>query len=161
MIDRPDRRARCGRLSALVLVSASLTVLGCKKAPDGPAPVVWDKEACGYCKMHVGDRAFAAQLQLEGGQVLNFDDPGCLFKYLHEKKPRVHATYFRHHQKDAWLAASEAGFVAVKASPMGFNVGAVEKGAAGAFPVAEAQQRVTGGKSPSTGAPPATGHGTH
>ena len=78
--------------------------------PEGAVPVVWDGEVCGHCKMHVGDPRFAAQLQTTAGDVLNFDDPGCLFDYLQSHEVSVHALYFRNYDEDGWLTESEAGF---------------------------------------------------
>lgn len=92
---------------------------------EGPAPVVWDGEVCGHCKMHVGDPRFAAQLQTSEGDVLNFDDPGCLFDYLQSHEGSVHALYFRNHEGDGWLSESEVGFLPVGDSPMGYGIRAV------------------------------------
>jgi copper chaperone NosL len=95
--------------------------------PDGAVPIVWDGEVCGHCKMHVGDPRFAAQLQTLEGEVINFDDPGCLFDYLHSHEASVHALYFRNYAEDGWLAESEVGFLPVEDSPMGYGIRAVPK----------------------------------
>ena len=95
--------------------------------PDGPVPVVWDSEVCGHCKMHVGDPRFAAQLQTIEGDVLSFDDPGCLFDYLDARDVSVHALYFRNHEGDGWLSIEEVGFLPVEESPMGYGIRAVPK----------------------------------
>jgi hypothetical protein len=87
--------------------------------------------------MHVGEPAFAAQLQLRDGQVLDFDDPGCLFAWweVHmahgpvgaalDDAADVHAVYFHHARADRWLSLGEVGFVAAQATPMGFGFAAV------------------------------------
>ena len=93
--------------------------------PEGPVPIVWDSEVCTECKMHVGDPRFAAQLQTDRGEVLNFDDPGCLFDYLQSHELAVHALYFRNHSGDEWLGEAEVGFVEVGDSPMGYGLAAV------------------------------------
>ncbi|MBW2380518.1 MAG: hypothetical protein JRG70_13370 [Deltaproteobacteria bacterium] len=95
--------------------------------PEGAVPVVWDGEVCGHCKMHVGDPRFAAQLQTTAGDVLNFDDPGCLFDYLQSHDVSVHALYFRNYDEDGWLTESEVGFLPVEDSPMGYGIRAVAK----------------------------------
>lgn len=116
-------------LLIIALVAAAVAFVRFNEAPlpEGPVPVVWDAEVCTNCKMHVGDPRFAAQLQTADGEILNFDDPGCLFDYLDDHDPRAHALYFRDHRSNRWLSESEAGFVAVDDSPMGYGIAAVAK----------------------------------
>lgn len=110
--------------------------------PEGPVPVVWDGEVCTYCKMHVGDPRFAAQLQTTDGEVLNFDDPGCLFDYLGSHSPSIHALYFGNHGGDGWLREEETGFIEVSDSPMGYGIAAVPRDRAGAQSIDWARARV-------------------
>ena len=120
-----------------------------QRLPSGPVDIVWDKEACAHCHMHVGEPRFAAQLQTQQGDVLNFDDPGCLLQYQQKYKRDVHAIYFRHLHEDRWLKESEVGFVSVDPTPMGYNLGAVPKGTPAALSMGEATQRVQSkGKAP-------------
>jgi hypothetical protein len=99
--------------------------------PTGPVEPVWDRTSCAWCRMHVGEPAFAAQLHTSDGDVLFFDDPGCLFELEAEQRPAVHARFFRHMRADRWLSGEEAAFVAVEQSPMGYGLGAVDGPAAG------------------------------
>ncbi len=94
---------------------------------EGAVPIVWDGEVCAHCKMHVGDPRFAAQVQTTTGDVLNFDDPGCLFDYLQSHEVSVHALYFRNYEEDGWLTESEVAFLPVEDSPMGYGIRAVPK----------------------------------
>lgn len=121
-------------LLAITLVAITVAFVRFNRAtlPEGPVPVVWDGEVCAHCKMHVGDPRFAAQLQTTAGDVLNFDDPGCLFDYLHANEAAVHALYFRNHESDGWLSGAEAGFLSVEDSPMGYGIRAVPKSTPGA-----------------------------
>ncbi|NMO14834.1 hypothetical protein HPC49_00720 [Pyxidicoccus fallax] len=114
--------------------------------PEGPVPVAWDREACAHCRMHVGEPAFAAQLQLADGRVLNFDDPGCLLRYEAEKRPAVHAAWFHHVREDRWIPGAQVAFVPVSPTPMGYGVGAVEAGAPGARAPAEVLAGMVGSR---------------
>jgi copper chaperone NosL len=113
---------------ALVAISVAFVRFNQVTLPEGAVPVVWDGEVCGHCKMHVGDPRFAAQLQTTSGDVLNFDDPGCLFDYLQSHEAPIHALYFRNYDEDGWLTESEVGFLPVEDSPMGYGIRAVSKG---------------------------------
>lgn len=130
---------------ALLLLSTGvvgLLVLRAQALPGGPRPVVWDKEACAECGMSVSDHGFAAQLQTADGQVLNFDDPGCLLIYLADKRPAVHAVYFHAMDGEEWLSQEEVAFVTTDRSPMGFELGAVRRGTPGALTFEQAREKV-------------------
>lgn len=119
-------------LAAVVLVGIAIAHLNRVPLPEGPIPIVWDREVCGHCKMHIGDPRFAAQLQAANGVVVSFDDPGCLADYLEANPLELHALYFRDHENDQWLSQSEVGFLPVEDSPMGYGIRAVDRDSAGA-----------------------------
>lgn len=133
-----------GLLLALALVAVVVAFVRYNQVtlPEGAVPVVWDGEVCGHCKMHVGDPRFAAQLQTSEGEVMNFDDPGCLFDYLQSQDVSIHALYFRNHLADAWLSESEVGFLTVEDSPMGYGIRAVPEGTPEAQGIDWAKARV-------------------
>lgn len=129
-------------LGVTVALALVIIVRFTQRLPSGPVLIVWDRETCAECHMHVGEPRFAAQLQTKDGAVWNFDDPGCLLHYLATRKPDVHAMYFRHLREDRWLSRGVVGFIAVEATPMGYNLGAVESGAPGALSFDAAQARI-------------------
>lgn len=133
-------------VAAATFAAAVLTLRFTQRLPSGPVPIVWDREACAECRMHVGEPRFAAQLQTRDGLVHNFDDPGCLLRYLSTRRPDTHALYFRHLREDRWLTREGVGFVPVDASPMGYNLGAVDAAGAGALSFEAAQAQVGSGK---------------
>ncbi|MCC6672045.1 MAG: hypothetical protein IT458_13365 [Planctomycetes bacterium] len=117
-------------VAAAVGIAAFLS----EQPPAGPVTPVFDKQACVFCKMHVGEPRFAAQLQTRGGDVHFYDDPGCLAEHLAAERLDVHAIYFRHLHEDRWVILDKAGFVPITPTPMGFGYGAVDAGAPGAIP---------------------------
>lgn len=129
--------------AAAALVAIVLIVQFTQALPSGPVAIVWDREACAECHMHVGEPRFAAQLQTDEGAVLNFDDPGCALHYLATRKPSVHALYFHHLRQDRWLPRAAVGFVPSEATPMGYNLGAVEATTAGALSFEAAMAQVS------------------
>jgi copper chaperone NosL len=111
-------------LAVLVLVAV---VVRAQRLPEGPQPVAWDAEACTHCHMLIGEPGFAAQLQTDDGRVLDFDDPGCLLRYLADDKPHVHALWFHHGHEDRWIPGAEVAFRRVATSPMGWGLAAVDR----------------------------------
>ena len=113
-------------LGALVLsavgAAVAWSVYASTKPPEGPVDVVWDKSACSACGMHVGEPPFAAQVTTADGRSHVFDDPGCLFLWVHEHSPAVHTMFFHDHRSERWITADRVAFVEVQPTPMGFGI---------------------------------------
>jgi hypothetical protein len=124
--------------------------------PGGPQDVVWDHTQCAECRMSVSEKAYAAQMQLVDGRVLDFDDPGCLFRFAAHNDVGLHAVYYRHVHEDRWLAEEQAAFVESGPSPMGYDRGAVPIGTPGAEPAAQVRAAYASGAADMPGAPDAT-----
>lgn len=140
-----------GAVLAVAAGAVAWCVLASSSLPDGPVAIAWDKAACAYCSMHVGEPRFAAQLTTKDGTTHAFDDPGCLFDFVAETAPQVHATWFRHLREDRWVPAAAVGFVDITPTPMGFGIGAVDAGAPGAVDLEVARARCRGKRAPQEG----------
>jgi hypothetical protein len=143
----PRRPIGKGLPVAVVLIVSAVAGFGwllmrAQELPTGVAPIAWDKEACAHCRMHVGEQAFASQLQLKDGRVLSFDDPGCLFSWLELNPAPVHATWLHHHTEDRWLSRDQAGFIETSPTPMGFGLAAVDAATAGSLTWDQASERL-------------------
>jgi hypothetical protein len=113
---------------AVVVVVAAL--LRAAAPPAGPVEPAWDRVACARCHMLVTDPAFAAQLHTERGEVLFFDDPGCLLLHRAESaetEPGA-AAWFHDSAGPRWLPEAEARFVPAPETPMGHGFAAVATG---------------------------------
>ena len=137
-------------MKGVLLLSAVLAACGlglflvrAEAPPEGPQEVVWGKQACGHCRMHVSEPAFAAQLHTTDGDVLHFDDPGCLFELVQADAPKIHALWFHHVREDRWVKGDAAGFVEIDPTPMGFGVGAVDAKEPGAMTLDAAMKKTT------------------
>jgi copper chaperone NosL len=135
----PDARRLARPLRLLAL--AALGGAACAPA-DGPRPIVYDREPCAQCRMLISEPRFAAQLETQAGEVLSFDDPGCLLALLARRKPEIRALWFHHLHEDRWLDAEHVAFEPTERTPMGHGLGAVDAGSPGALSLAEAQARV-------------------
>lgn len=120
--------ARSGAWRAFVAALGLAWLAGC--APEGPAAVAWDRVACAHCRMLVSDPRFAAQLRLESGETLVFDDPGCLLLARAKREGVRGAAWFHDSAGEGWIVEAEAAFVRGATTPMGYGLAAVR--AAGA-----------------------------
>jgi hypothetical protein len=137
-------RARPGAwLTALAALCAVATALALSNRPrHGPVPIAFDREACHHCHMQIGEPAFASQVQLGDGQVLDFDDPGCLLAWLGHQRAPVDALWFHRLRGEGWLSANEVRFARVPQTPMGWGFGAVDASEPGAITLEQAQEEV-------------------
>jgi len=105
-------------------------VLRAQAPPERPEPPAWDGTRCERCGMLVSERGFAAQIQTRDGRVLHFDDPGGLLLYRAEEDPEVHAVWFHHVAEPRWIPWDRVAFERVEPTPMGYGLGARERGEA-------------------------------
>ena len=137
------RSSRGWLLGAALLCGVAGAAVWSSQLPEGPVEVIWDRDVCAHCQMHVGEPGFAAQLQTEDGTVLNFDDPGCALAYLKSQKPTEHALYFHHHTDARWLKAPQVAFLPHTPTPMGYGWRVTEPNSPGALSLEELKARIS------------------
>ena len=128
-------------------VLAALATLGAVRMDavwgpaGGPVEPAWNRQACAHCGMLLGDPRFACELRRPDGETLFFDDPGCLLAY-EQGHPGRYREFFHRLHGQGWVEGVSAAFVGVGRSPMGFGLGCVPVGSAGARPRIWAWERV-------------------
>jgi hypothetical protein len=75
--------------------------------------------------MLVSDPAAAAQRHTADGEVLHYDDPGCLLVSL-ASGDDASVLYFHHSSEDRWLTRDEVRFAPAAHTPMGYGLAAVD-----------------------------------
>jgi copper chaperone NosL len=109
-----------------------LLCIGCGNAELRPIEIL-SEDMCSFCKMAISEKRFASELLTQDGEVLKFDDIGCMlrFRKSHGHPESVVATFVLDYDTRKWLKAEEAYFVKSKEfkTPMGGNVIAFKMGA--------------------------------
>lgn len=119
-------RAPRARHAVAVAALAALAASACRD--DGPVPVPFDRVACARCGMLVSDARFAGQLHTRSGEVLFYDDPGCLLLHAEERADAVRALWFHAQDAERWIPAEEVAFARTDPTPMGYGLGARARG---------------------------------
>lgn len=119
------RRARIGAAAALAVAAIVLVLWRIASPPAGPVEPAWDRVACAHCRMLLSNPAYAAQLHTPAGEVLFFDDPGCLLLDRAGRGAPAGDAWFHDSQGPGWLAEAEVRFVPAAATPMGYGLAAV------------------------------------
>ncbi len=138
-----------GALAAVVLAAVggfALEVARSRRPADAPQQIAWDRAACAHCGMLISDPSWAAQFATRDGDVLAFDDPGCLLRYEHEHAADSHAAWFHHRREDRWIPRESVGFAIAGPSPMGYDLAAVDAQEPGAISLDEARRRASEGR---------------
>lgn len=89
---------------------------------DIKAVDIYPEDMCTLCRMAVSDERFACELLVDHGEVLKFDDIGCMEQYLRTKPETrtVVETFYKDYERKGWIAAARATVVETDVmTPMG------------------------------------------
>ena len=131
-----------------------LLAISCTHAPDyAPRKVNYDRDICAQCLMGIADQQYAVQAINAYGDVLWFDDIGCLNEYMKGpqwkkfvggKKVKIWVGDDEH--KGQWLDAEKAYYDFGKHTPMGYGYSAVAVPNDSTFTYKQMLQRIDEGK---------------
>jgi copper chaperone NosL len=107
--------------------------------PSGPEPIVYGRDACAHCRMHLGRPGFAGELRDRHGVLTKYDDVGCLLRAMLAEHREVPGAWVEDHETAELVPLLTAHFVrgAPGATPMGSGIVAfADEAAARAFAAA-------------------------
>lgn len=126
---RSKAKAFAERRPRLAISTLILTLIagaaGCQKSAVEPVAIAAE-DICGYCRMAISEKQYAAEFVDRDGQAFKFDDIGCMIAHLKTRKDRADiAAYFvADVESRSWLKAEDAALVRSKElkTPMGFGI---------------------------------------
>ncbi len=138
----------------IIPVVLLLLVVSCNQVTDySPRKVNYDRDICAQCLMGIADQQYSVQAINSYGDVLWFDDIGCLHEYMKGapwkkfvggKKVKIWVGDSRH--KDKWLDAEKAYYTFGKHTPMGYGYSAVAQSGDSTYTFKQMFQRIDEGK---------------
>jgi copper chaperone NosL len=118
-----ERRTRLAIATLILTLIAGAA--GCQKSAVEPVAIAAE-DICGYCRMAISEKQYAAEFVDRDGQAFKFDDIGCMIEHLKTRKNRADiAAYFvADFESRSWLKAEDAALVRSKElkTPMGFGI---------------------------------------
>ncbi len=135
-------------------VVALLLLVSCTHTPDySPRKINYDRDICAQCLMGIADQQYAVQAINSYGDVLWFDDIGCLHEYMKgpqwkkfvgDKKVQIWVGDSEH--KGKWLDAKKAWYTFGQHTPMGYGYSAVGQPEDSSFTFQQMFRRIDEGK---------------
>ncbi len=120
-----------------------------------PRKVNYDRDVCAQCLMGIADQPYAVQAINSSGQVLWFDDIGCLVnytktpswkKFINNRPYKIWVGNSNGASGDKWLELQKAYFTYGKHTPMGYGYSAVKTPSDSSFTFIQVEKRIIEGK---------------
>ncbi|MFE8697501.1 nitrous oxide reductase accessory protein NosL [Cytobacillus sp. FJAT-53684] len=114
-----------------ILISLAIFIIllaGCTSSASGPVEIKQNEDACDACNMGIQELNSAAQMILENGKPLLFDDIGCMIDYIQKKAPTYEAAFVHDYKTKEWIDFDKSTFVQDHSinSPMSYGIAAFE-----------------------------------
>ena len=97
---------------------------------SGPEPILYGRDACASCRMHMSRPGFAGELRDRDGTLTKYDDVGCLVRAILAGHREVPEAWVEDHAGGAFVPLLSAHLVGVEpaATPMGSGLVAFADG---------------------------------
>lgn len=141
------------KIIVISIALIALIVISCNHKPDfTPRIINYERDICAQCLMGIADSLWAVQAINSQGNVLWFDDIGCLEEYMHTPNWKK----FFNNQKvkiwvgntdgGGWIDAEKAYYNFGKHTPMGYGYSAVPVANDSTFTFQQVMERIKQGK---------------
>ena len=135
-----------------IAVITAVLFAACNRQPDySPRVINYERDICAQCLMGIADSLWAVQTINSHGEVLWFDDIGCLNdnmktpnwkKFKDDGKIQI---WVGNTEKGGWIDAKKAFFNYGKHTPMGYGYSAVSTPADTTFTFDQVMKRIDEG----------------
>lgn len=102
----------------------------------GPEPIVYGRDACAHCRMHISQPGFAGELRDHDGVLTRYDDIGCMLRAMIAMHQEIPEAWVEDHTSGEFIPLLIAQLVrgAAGDTPMGSGIVAFrDEGAAAAY----------------------------
>ena len=140
-------------MKKLIAISVILfSIVSCNYEVDqSPRELNWDRDICVNCLMGMADQKYSVQSINMHGEVLWYDDLGCLIEYMGspdwEKYEGENAiSWIGDCETGEWLDVKKAWYRYGDRTPMGYGYGALKNQGDSTYNFEETVQRIRDGK---------------
>ncbi|MDO8896187.1 MAG: hypothetical protein Q7V19_00945 [Bacteroidales bacterium] len=138
-------------IPVLIAVILLLASNACKRNVDqSPREIHFDRDICVLCLMGLADPKYSAQSINTRGDIVWFDDLGCLIFFMESPDwerfgGETAVSYIADSETGEWLKVEEAWYTYGKQTPMGYGYSAVKQKVDTAFDYPTTVKRIKEG----------------
>lgn len=101
---------------------------------SGPEPIVYGRDTCAHCRMHLSQPGFAGELRDRNGLLRKYDDVGCMLSAMLALHQAIPEAWVEGHDGGGFIPLVNATLVRAEDidTPMGSGIVAFEHSAAAA-----------------------------
>ena len=91
---------------------------------SGPEPIIYGRDVCAHCRMHLSQPGFGGELRDARGTLTKYDDVGCLLRAMLEKRTEIPEAWVEDHESGRLVPLLTARLVRTGRSttPMGSGI---------------------------------------
>lgn len=119
-------------MKRLLFISLIFVAFSCNNTVDqGPREINWDRDICINCLMGMADQKYSVQSINAYGDVLWYDDLGCLIQYMGTEDWQKYEgenaiSWIGDCETGEWLQVEKAWYRFGDRTPMGYGYGALK-----------------------------------
>lgn len=108
----------------IIVTVIFLLLVGCSSTGSGPTEIKQNTDSCDVCKMGIQELNSAAQMILEDGKPVLFDDIGCMIVYIQQEQPEYKDAFVHDFESKEWIPFEKSTFVHDQSidSPMSYGI---------------------------------------
>lgn len=120
-------------MKKIIVIFSLITLFSCVPKTDYKAKEInWDRDICALCLMGLAEKEYSAQSINQYGEVIWFDDLGCLIYYKEGEDWKRFAeegavkSWIGDCETGAWIEVEKAFYRYGDRTPMGYGYGALK-----------------------------------
>lgn len=113
-----------GSLGLLVLATVGGVVFLWPTQRTGPEPIVYGRDACAHCRMHISQPGFAGEVRDHIGVLTKYDDVGCMLQAMVAMHREIPEAWVEDHDGGEFVPLLTAHLVRsdTGGTPMGYGI---------------------------------------
>ncbi len=117
-------KALIGSLGLLVLATVGGVVFLWPTQRVGPQSIVYGRDACAHCRMHISQPGFAGEVRDHNGMLTKYDDVGCMLQAMVAMRREIPEAWVEDHDGGGFVPLLTAQLVRGDTgdTPMGYGI---------------------------------------
>jgi NosL protein len=113
-----------GGVGLLVLATICGVIFLWPTQRSGPEPIVFGRDACAHCRMHISQPGFGGEVRDRNGVLTKYDDVGCMLQAMVAMHREIPEAWVEDHDGGGFVPLLTAQLVRTEdgGTPMGYGI---------------------------------------